>query len=509
MKGQPIMTALRSVGLAAALVCATGSLHAGEQQDAALNRAIEAIARRNYPAAVGILTRAIQEVPEDTRLWYFLGEAYNGAREFESALEALRMAQSMGHTSPRFRQALGEALLGLGRPRRALKELEQGPNTARNCMARATALVQIGDARKALDQLDAALKLDPSLESRIRLLRASALAQLGRREEARAEIASGTAKTRNRALLDLYGRLDVALARRAPEPPRRWGLELTLGSGYNDNVTYSPSRTTAVLAQEISRERDFFVTEGLSGWYRLLGDERTGAIGRAGFSAKHLFHQDGFKTLSGYGSLEGYHTVDRLRLELGLSYGHAAVGGDEFSREWAGWGTVRWQEARWTRTNLTVQGADRGFFFDAIDEEDRDGQLYVATLSQDFSLPVLGRDLRLVPYVEAGSEQTNGDSAENDFLGVGMQVWMPLLKRLDAFGHAGYRDRSFHEPHVRTNFTARRQDIERSLGLGLRWTVNDYAYVTLQWNHVDNSSRLSEYFAYRQNTFAVYLTLHF
>jgi len=313
------------------------------------------------------------------------------------------------------------------------------------------------------------------------------------------------------APLDAYGRLDAALAQ-APEEhhERWWGASLTLGSGFNDNVTFAGGKATGVLTEEISEKQDYFVSESLSGWIRPLGNRETGLLARAGFSGTHYSEQADSNWLSGFGTLEAYHTFAPFRVEGGASYGHAWVGGNEFSRDLMGWITGRWKQSDCTRTNLTFEVADRMYLFDATKNEDRDGQLYLITLSQEVLVPIVAHTARFLPYAEYGWEETDGASAENSFWSVGVQVRKPLMdKVLDSFAHAAYRDRHFSDRHVRTSFTKRRRDVERSFGVGIQWFACENADVTLQWTYYSNSSSLRSFFSYDQSAITLYLTLSY
>jgi len=502
------MTLRSRIAIALALLtCAVTPVLAGPQEDAAINAAIAAMANEDYARANAILVRAVKQAPADTRMWYFLGETYNHLRQFELGVKTLRMAESLGHDSPHFRQALGEALLGAGEPKEALAELEKGPNTARNHIARAGALMGMDKPDAALKQLDLALELDPRKEPQTRLLRAQALAQLGRGQDATDEIALGRQITTDSVLLDHYARLEGTLSERLPPArPRPWGLTLSLGSGYNDNVSLSPSHTTAAFANQTSEEDDFFLSAELSGWYRFLGDEETGATAQIGGSHMHYIERDKFKELRGYGSVSGHHTVAPFRFEGGLLYEHTMVGGDEFSRERAGWGTTRWYQSDWTRSSLTLQASNRAYFFDTLDQEDRDGWLYMATLRQDFRVPLLGRNVRIDPYVQVGTEKTEGNSAENDFQAAGVHVRVPIVARLEAFGDAAYLHRPFEHRHLRTGFLSRRKDRTRDFTLGLRWEANENTFVALRGDLIRNSSSLGEFYAYRQKSVTLSVT---
>ena len=476
--------------------------------DRALKTARAAVAKGDHPGALRILRTAVRESPAQGSLWLTMGQAYNALRLFERAHHALLEAQKLGVDTPELHQQLGDALLGLGRFDEALAELRKGPNTARNRMGRAIALMALRHPEQALGQLDAAVGLAPALEPKVRLLRAAALAQMDRRAEAKEELNAGRPAASKLGLRHLYETFAATRALPGLHPAAKWGFRVTLGTGYNDNVTLQPDEATGVVAQELSNEGDCFVRESASAWFRLVGDQEAGIIAQAGFGATQHGDLDEFDDTYANGGLLAHCVVGPLSLEAGVDFGHTEVDYDTYAHTWMGYAAVRWPQGEHSRTNLTWQLSYRDFRFPVLDEENRDGPLHLVRVTQEFSLPVLDRRVYVAPYAEYGREDTQGMSSENDFWGVGGYVRCPLVRRLDGFASAGYRDRDYDHTHVRSAFVTKRSDHEWRLGAGLQYALSDHAYLTAEWNHVNQNSNLPEFFSFEQDVFLLSVTFH-
>jgi len=110
--------------------------------------------------------------PGPARLWAVLGRSRLSRGRFAQAHEAFSKALQLGLRTPLLHQDCGDALMGLGRFEEALAQFDKGPDTARNRMARALALIRLERPGEALPLLDEALAKEPKLEPRIRLMRA-------------------------------------------------------------------------------------------------------------------------------------------------------------------------------------------------------------------------------------------------------------------------------------------------------------------------------------------------
>ena len=493
--------------LAAFLALCAGYVSAGEKAEAAFDQSHALMALGRYAEATAVLVPALREAPTDTRLWYFLGTAYNALGQYADALKALRMAEKLRHDSPRFRQELGDALLGMGRAREALAELEKGPDTARNRMARAMALIRLKRPREALPLLDEALAKAPKLEPRIRLMRSSALSMMGKAEEADAEFAAGKLKATDPFSRLMYEAIERSRLQ-AARAGARWGYQLTFGTGYNDNVTLLPDEATGVLAQELSNEQDAFIMESATAWFRLHGDQRRGVIARAAVTA--IQHEDlhDFDSMQLSGGLLAYCTHGPLRFEAGCDLGYTEVDYQTFAHTYTGYATARWAQAPWSRSNLTYYLSHRDFKFTVLADENRDGQLHIVRLTQELSLPVADRRIYVAPFAEFGVEDTQGRSSENDFWGVGAHVRCPVVRRVDAFASVGYRDRDYDHTHIRSAFVTKRSDHEWRMGAGLQCALSDHAILTAEWSRVNANSNLPEFFSFDQDVFLLSITFY-
>ena len=479
--------------------------------EAALNRA-RALARQgHFSDAINVLRQELRTTPNNADLNRSLGEAYLSLRLYDLAIPPLQRARKLGDDSPALFYAMGVARLGLRQYASALAELKRGPDTAARATMLAMALVNLNRPAEALEQLERARELDKSVEPKVRMLRAQALAMIGRIDEARAEVQDGIEENERTPLVNSYRRLGAALdqyAQRRPSP-RDWGVQLTLGVGHNDNVVLRPDEASGLLAQQLADEDDVFFIQQLNGWKRLLGDQRQGLTAQAGVTA--LEHSD----LSDYNQL--YVTAGLLahtqlqqqwRADGGINVDYANVDGDDFGVTGSVHGTLRWSQADWTRSNLGYRFSYRDYVYDVLSEEDHDGPLHLVRFSQDVFMGDPGRRLHIAPFVEFGREDAEGASVQNSFWGLGAGARCQLTDRLSAFASGGYRERDYDHPSVRTGFARARDDEQWRVGAGLRYDVAQHAYVTFSWNRTDNDSNIPEFFSYDQSSFVLAITVH-
>ncbi len=469
-----------------------------------------AMHRGDHSQAIDLLKAAIQHNPNDAALHRTLGEAYVRLQLFDLAYEPMMRAGQLGDTSPQLFQLKGDVLLAHGEAEAALAAFQRGPQTARNRLGRAAALVQLGQAEDAIEQVDQAITMDLSVEAQARLIRASALASLNRQDEAQQDLQAGQTAAQGTGWEPIFDRIGDRLeAMASPTEAPDWGAQFTLGVGYNDNVVLRPDKVFGTLPPELSDESDAVFTESLSAWKRFIGDARSGAIARASISGVQYPDQDDFNQFYLNGGVLAYHSVDNLRFELGVDLGYANVDGDTFSGTAGASATIRWQQTDRTRSNLTYRYTFREFDFDVLAEEDRDGSLHVVTFVQDVYLPINERTLHLMPYAEFGLEDTDGASSENDFWAAGLRGRIALTDRLTLFGGFSYRDREYDNPHIRSGFTTRRDDELWQLGGGVQYALSDKTRLTLAYQHLDNDSNLPTLFAYEQNTVMLAITFLF
>ncbi|MFD1379622.1 tetratricopeptide repeat protein [Fodinicurvata halophila] len=226
---------------------------------------------RDPQDAIDELDQLTEANPDDGRLWQLLGAAQLSVEDYGQAVGALRLAIEHGRDKPVVRQALGDALLGVNKPGAALDQLRQGPDSGRNRLGQATALIRLERVNEALPLLDEAEKLAPELEARVRAVRAGALKLADRQQEAEEEIARGRSLARDRELLDSYDRI----AR--PYPSRgtgSWGFSASLNAGYNDNVALRSDSAPGSAADKA----DYLFEPAFSGWGVLFGNQTTRVV---------------------------------------------------------------------------------------------------------------------------------------------------------------------------------------------------------------------------------------
>lgn len=456
---------------------------------------------RDPQAAIAKLEKLTEANPNDGRLWQLLGAARLSAEEYGQAVGALRLAIEHGRDKPLVRQALGDALLGVGKPGAALDQLRQGPDTGRNRLGQATALIALDRPDEALPLLDKAVKLAPELEARVRAVRAGALKLADRQKEAEEEIARGRSLARDRELLDSYDRI----AR--PYPSRgtgSWGYSASLDAGYNDNVALRSDSAQGSAPDEA----DYQLEPALSGWGVLFDNQSTRVIAEGNvYGALHADREEFNEVFTDLGLRAEYDLDDSWRVSAGIGAEYGNIDGDSYVLSTRGEVGLHWQQTDWSETSLRYTLSYRDFMFDTVAEEDRDGLLHRGVLSQTLRFDELAEGAQLSPYVSLSREQTEGASAENRGWGVGLDGRVRPLDNLTLFAGGGYRSYDYDNPSVRTNFNFEREDETWHARAGVRYRAADWATVGLLYSYLDKDSNIPASFSYEQNTILVTLTI--
>jgi tetratricopeptide (TPR) repeat protein len=92
---------------------------------AELQKAEEAISRRDYATAEPLLLQEIKNNPQDFRAYYDLGFVYSATNRREQAIEAYKKALSIDDTLAQAHGALGSLLLSAGQPEEAITHLQR------------------------------------------------------------------------------------------------------------------------------------------------------------------------------------------------------------------------------------------------------------------------------------------------------------------------------------------------------------------------------------------------
>ena len=141
-------------------------------------------------------------------LHYLQGQAFFRDRQFEQALEELRLAVQKDPELPRLSFTLGLTCLQLGKPREAIPPLteavEREPGNLAALYHLADACQREGREEEALSRLEQALRLDPDA-AEVEGLKGRILQRLGRTAEA-------------------LGPLERAASRRTEDPELRYAL---------------------------------------------------------------------------------------------------------------------------------------------------------------------------------------------------------------------------------------------------------------------------------------------
>jgi opacity protein-like surface antigen len=251
-----------------------------------------------------------------------------------------------------------------------------------------------------------------------------------------------------------------------------------------------------------------FFTQRVHAWKRLLGGPTQGVIVQGRAAGQQYPDLDRYNQLYVSAGLLAYgQAADGWQLEGGLDGDYASVESNNFSTSGSASAAVRWRQRQWARANLGYRLSLRDFLYPTTAEEDHDGLLHTVTLSQDLILSNRQYRLHVFPYLEAGCEDSQGDSSEHDFWGAGAGARLELAQGLTVFASGGYRERDYRNAHVRTGFEQERDDDQWRVGAGASYDITPNLQVSITWGYTDNDSSMPEWYAYDQHTVSAALTL--
>lgn len=476
-------------------------------QEDPVERAMDAVARYDYGCAIDLLEPFVRENPKHARAWYLLGYARNRVLLWESAREALTRVRELGGSSPALFRELGMAELGLGNAERALELLRNAPkDDADAAFARARAHLMLRNYERALEALDETIRLHPPIEAHARLLRARALAALGRAREAQEELERGLPLARGTELEAPYR----TLRSRLEEAPGERGLlfgSITLGLQYNDNVLLLAD-DAALVPPELSDQRDGVAYAHV----RLESD-----LARAGETVFGLSAQ-GY--LSQPFDLDTFDVADLLlaaristragpwSFEARGGAGYTWLDADSFRRTWLATGSVGLQPSESWEFALTYTFQDLDLLAPALfPEEDRDGLYHSLSLGSTLRLAegrlALGlRGLREWADAEGSSVRYRSWGAE-------ASVAWRFAPRWTARLAGRWREIDYTGDNIRNGFTEPREDREWRVSGAVSWRIAEHWAIALDGQHLRNESNLPSFFEYTQNVAGISATYLF
>ena len=478
-----------------------------------LDDAKQAISFGHHLQAINFLTAHLQNNPEDHAAMVTLAQAYNGLSMHNEALAELADARAAGHDSPELHSAMGQAYLGLELPAKALPHLRQAPQTGDNQLAIAAALIGTGDYSGSVDAADHAEQLNPNLAHKAAMLRSIAMASRGNTDRAHNELDAATSHATQLDQDALYQGLrhDIDTAGRvasaAPRQSKNWGWQATVGWAWNSNTTLRPKNSGTLGPADLADSEDQSVSESVNLWYRLAGDDQSGLIVSALVGGSQNFSESDYNTFTTGGGLLAYHTFDPWRIEGGAAYSFNMVDGEAYGHTASLFGSATLREADWTSTTAGYRVAFREFMFDADIDEDRDGELHTFTLSQNFKFPVFDRPMNFSVFGQAGIENTDGKSTDNNFWAVGVRAEYELMDNIAVYGSYTWRERRYQNENVRVVFAFPRDDDEWQAAAGLMWRVKENMILNAGWSYTDHTSNMPAALDYQQHVVGISLTI--
>jgi tetratricopeptide (TPR) repeat protein len=234
--------------------------------------------------AVAALQKAAELLPADARTKWLLGTALEDSGKLTPAIEQFESAERLDAKDPEIRISLGQALLRAGRDKEAFAAFQEA--LALQPKGRGLAAAHLGLGRAAItekqldegvSELAAYLQMEPS-DAEVRIDRASALVDLGRNDDALAELdrAAANGQEQLRALKlrsQIYWeekRYDDALPvlqKAVAMAPRDPDLLARLGRVYLQKKDYSNAARCLAAAYNMSPSSNDLLADAIEAEY--------------------------------------------------------------------------------------------------------------------------------------------------------------------------------------------------------------------------------------------------
>jgi Flp pilus assembly protein TadD len=244
-------------------------------------------------AAVAPLQKAAELMPEDARTKWLLGTALEMNGKLDLAIEQYEAAKKLDSKNPDFAASLGHALLSAGRPaeaesiyREGLSLNPEGVALGQAHIGLAQALIAQKKMEEATTEMEAYLQSRPD-DAKVRMELAAELAELGKNDEALAELdrATGGGSENLRALKlrvqiasqrKHYDDAIPALQKAIALAPQDAELAAQLGHIYLEKKDYANAVNELIVAFKMNQSSNDVLGELVTAQY--LSKNYSGAL---------------------------------------------------------------------------------------------------------------------------------------------------------------------------------------------------------------------------------------
>ena len=408
------------------IVLGSVSAHASPESQKLTEQGNELLETGRYSEAHDKFRQAAETDPQDAQALFFQAVSDNRLGEHGRAVQALRQATAMGYKHVQMTFEAGWALLGTGHYKEAIANLEAYEQAK---SGRGQTLEFLGRAHYHLGHLDEAEKFlekavqrNAELKPTVDIYLAMVLSKRGNKTAARRRV-KDLMKQPSDSITARFLH-EYMVAKRADRP---WRLSISLGTGWNDNVTALPENVS--LPADISDRSSAFGSFGLSSSYDLL--RRSDDTVTAGY----VFRGDLYEQSNDQSNLDDHYFYldwshrfnDKHSGTLRMSDQYSFVGGNDFRNRIGIRPALLTRHFDWLVSEVSYQYTTSEYFFPngLGPATDRDGDAHTIGITARFRVPDTNLS-GLLGYSHTWNEASGDDfDYDSDTLSVGFDHPLP------------------------------------------------------------------------------------
>jgi tetratricopeptide (TPR) repeat protein len=321
---------LKIVWLCIALAWGLAALPAAAsvESELAFHRGVVAFGDERYDDARAAFEKVLAEDSEDAAAIQYLGLIAQEQGDPDGAVEHFERALALEPDNTDLRLDLGSALLEAGRIEEAQAAfdavLAARPDDARANLFAGIAAYRTAEYQKAIESLDRAKKLDPSLASHATYYAGLSAAFLGDFGAAEGAFSAVEEQSPLSPLSRSAESLRQQITPGKAEPKRPWSLALTAGGEWDSNPTFA-GENDPLLYGTADQKDDFRGVFRIRGSYQLLDlDQYSLTAGYDGYLSLH-HKTDNVDLQTHVGWLSGAMNHDPVRFGLRYDYAYTMI----------------------------------------------------------------------------------------------------------------------------------------------------------------------------------------
>lgn len=474
---------LSTLGLAALLVIpqpssAQVATSAQEQAELLVAKGLLDAQAGKTEVALEFLRQAVVSDPQHVDAWMFLGQLALEARQYDEAAEAFLRVRELAPDRPGLSLLMGRSLFHAGKPAEAVVELDsalaENPDDATALLYRGLAMLRLGRAEEAVEDVQRAAELNPQFAGTAKIISGVAGIKKGDWAAAEKALEAATREEEGTPLAELAATLRTQVAeRRRQERPIKFHVKT--GVEWDTNVQQVES--------DLVTNNDSLVSTGEAGADLQYRFNPRVVVSMGGLVQEiYPYEQKELDIQGALGYMYSGFKFGPVTLLPQYIFGFYRLDNKSF---------LQLHSVRPTFVWSTFLGAMRGFYEiqtrKFFTQEGRDGELHGAGLAQRFTLGKLTR------WMEVGYRYERDQTDQPDFLRVqhifGGRFAFDLPWYLSLHFRGSYTFRDYKETH--SFFGLERDEEEQRYEVKLRRRLNDYTSVVAGYAYLENEANVS------------------